>query len=264
MPSRSGDVNFVRIDSDLAGLARAYLANRAKDLEKIRSALQRRDYEAIHRIGHNMHGSGQMFGFAELTALGANLQQAAGAGNGGEIARLERCIDDFLLRTRIVEDERAGVASDRTESAEAEPARERCGQYVLVVDDDAMNRMLITHYLKNGGYRVREVSSGEEALAAVKEQPLPALVVLDVVMPGTGGLAVCRRIRSDPATAAIPIVLLTALDKEEDRQRGMEAGANDFVSKPVSRRELMSRVSVLAPCGARRAEETAPDSLPPR
>lgn len=248
MASRSGEVNVVRIDPDLVDLARTYLANRANDLKKIRGALERHDYAAIHRIGHNMHGSGQMFGFAELTALGADLQRAAGARDAAKIARLERSVGDFVLRTRVAPDERAGaqvVATGAAPARASEPGALR-GQYILVVDDDAMSRLLVKHYLEKAGYRVREGCSGEEALAVVKAEPRPALVVLDVVMPGADGLEVCRRIRSDPVTAAIPIVLLTALDRREDLRRGFEAGADDFVIKPVSQRELLSRVSKLA------------------
>jgi CheY-like chemotaxis protein/HPt (histidine-containing phosphotransfer) domain-containing protein len=251
MADRSERLRVVRVDPDILSLARAYLANRAKDLDTIRQALSDRDYATIHGIGHNLHGSGQMFGFVELTALGARLQRAAEVEDAADIARVEGCLDDYLARTRV-----EGAIPERqpeaVDSAGPQPAGEDSmppeGQYLLVVDDEATNRLLIAHHLRVAGYRVREASDGEEALAAVRQRP-PALVLLDVVMPGASGFEVCQRLKQSPATAAIPVVLLTALDRNADRAIGMQAGADDFVTKPVSRAELLSRVSLLVASG---------------
>ena len=237
-------INVVRLDPDIVSLARAYLANRAKDLGTIRAALKRQDYEAIHGIGHNMHGSGRMFGFAELTELGVSLQQAAKAHDTAEISRLAGCIDAYLLRTRI---EAASPDDSTLQSAAANGGLPGIRPYILVVDDDAMSRILITHYLENAGYAVREAAGGSEALAIVEEQAPPALVLLDVIMPGMNGLEVCRRIRARVESAAIPIVLLSALERKDDRLNGLQAGADDFVTKPVSRAALLHRVSTLVP-----------------
>ncbi|MGQ0749499.1 MAG: response regulator [Betaproteobacteria bacterium] len=239
MAGLSEDVNVVQLDPDIVSLARAYLANRAKDLETIRAALRRQDYDAIHGIGHNMHGSGRMFGFSELTELGARLQQAANARDTAEIGRVESGIDAYLLRTRI----EAARPGDTRLPLHAGDAGRR--PYILVVDDDAMSRILIAHYLENAGYAVREAAGGDEALAIIGEDTPPALVLLDVVMPGMNGLEVCRRIRARAQSAAIPIVLLSALDRKDDRLSGMQAGADDFVTKPVSREALLQRVSAL-------------------
>jgi len=242
MPSRPDDPNVVRIDADLVPLARAYLDKRTKEPELIGLALARRDFPALYRIGHNLHGSGQMFGFAELTAIGAELQQAVEARDSAGIERLGRRIADFVSRTRVESGPsaaaRAAAVSDTDGSA---PRR------VLVVDDDEMNRTLIAHCLEKQACRVTQCAGGEEALAALHSEPLPALILLDVVMPGMSGLEVCRRIKADPETGAIPIILLTALEKREDRRRGMQAGADDFLIKPVSRRALLERVSRLLP-----------------
>ena len=110
-----------------------------------------------------------------------------------------------------------------------------------------MSRILITHYLENAGYAVREAAGGSEALAIVDDEVPPALVLLDVVMPGMNGLEVCRRIRARPERAAIPVVLLSALERKDDRMDGMQAGADDFVTKPVSRAALLHRVAALVP-----------------
>lgn len=236
-------INVVRLDPDIVSLARAYLANRAKDLATIRAAMKQQDYDVIHGIGHNMHGSGRMFGFAELTELGVSLQQAANARDTAEIGRVAGSMDAYLLRTRV-----EPASSDHT--GLQQPVTRNAGDirpYILVVDDDAMSRILITHYLENAGYAVREAAGGSEALAIVDDEVPPALVLLDVVMPGMNGLEVCRRIRARPERAAIPVVLLSALERKDDRMDGMQAGADDFVTKPVSRAALLHRVAALVP-----------------
>jgi adenylate cyclase len=87
-------------------------------------------------------------------------------------------------------------------------------------------------------------SNGEEALARIAEQP-PDLVLLDIMMPGLSGYDVCRRIRADPATALLPVVLCTSLDPKQERINGIEAGADDFIPKPINRQELFARVKSL-------------------
>jgi CheY-like chemotaxis protein/HPt (histidine-containing phosphotransfer) domain-containing protein len=237
-------INVVRLDPDIVSLARAYLANRVKDLDTIRAALKRQDYDAIHGIGHNMHGSGRMFGFAELTKLGVSLQQAVNARDTAEIGRVASCMEAYLLSTRI----EAGSPDDAGLQLDAaNDGLPEIRPYILVVDDDAMSRILIAHYLENAGYAVREAAGGGEALAIIQEQTPPALVLLDVVMPGMNGLEVCRRIKARAESATIPVVLLSALERKDDRMDGMQAGADDFVTKPVSRAALLHRVSTLVP-----------------
>jgi DNA-binding response OmpR family regulator len=126
---------------------------------------------------------------------------------------------------------------------------------VLVVDDDATVREVIARYLGEAGYRVDLAGDGDEALRAAAARR-PDAVVLDLMLPGTGGLDVCRELRAAPAAPAI--VMLTALGEEDDRIRGLELGADDYVSKPFSARELVLRVgSVL-----RRAVPAAGDGGP--
>ena len=103
---------------------------------------------------------------------------------------------------------------------------------VLVVDDNFLNVKLLEARLQIAGYDVVTAMGGEEALEQVDRQR-PAMVLLDVMMPGMDGYEVCRRIRANPETARLPVVMVTALDKESDRQTGLEAGADDFLNKPV-------------------------------
>jgi class 3 adenylate cyclase len=115
---------------------------------------------------------------------------------------------------------------------------------ILVVDDTAMNVKLIGDLLTSRGYTVCTAASGEEALAKVAAEK-PDLVVLDIMMPGMSGYDVCRKLRADPETALLPIVLATSLDPNQERVKGIEAGADDFLSKPVNQPELFARVKSL-------------------
>jgi signal transduction histidine kinase len=114
---------------------------------------------------------------------------------------------------------------------------------VLIADDEAVTRALFKGLLVAAGYRVLDVDSGEAALAALaSEAPLPDVVLLDVLMPGLSGFDVCRQIKANPGTAHIPVLLVTALTQRADRLKGIAAGADDFLSKPVDREELRLRL----------------------
>ncbi|MEO8303535.1 MAG: response regulator [Betaproteobacteria bacterium] len=115
---------------------------------------------------------------------------------------------------------------------------------VLVVDDTPHNVKLLADLLGVKGYAVATAVNGEEALAKVASES-PDLILLDVMMPGLSGYDVCRRLRSDPATALLPIVLVTSLDPQGERVKGIEAGADDFLPKPINQAELFARVRSL-------------------
>ena len=112
---------------------------------------------------------------------------------------------------------------------------------VLIVEDEPDIRELVVHHLKRDGYLVSAASSGEEALRQV-QAAAPDLVLLDLMMPEMDGLEVCRRLRQDPATVSLPIVMLTAKGDEVDRVLGLEIGADDYIVKPFSPKELLARV----------------------
>jgi len=112
---------------------------------------------------------------------------------------------------------------------------------VLVVEDEPDIRHLIVHHLARDGFRCRTAASGPEALASVRSST-PDLVVLDLMLPGLDGLEVCRRLRGDAGTAGVPIIMLTAKADEVDRVVGLEIGADDYVAKPFSPKELVARV----------------------
>jgi DNA-binding response OmpR family regulator len=112
---------------------------------------------------------------------------------------------------------------------------------ILIVDDEPFNVDYLEQELEDLGYETVSASNGQEALAQVAAAP-PDLILLDVMMPIMDGFTVCRRLKSDDETRLIPIIIMTALDAIEDRINGIEAGADDFLTKPVNQRELMARI----------------------
>ena len=116
-------------------------------------------------------------------------------------------------------------------------------QRVLVADDDPDILELVRFKLEQAGHEVTTVGDGDAALAAVRADGPFALILLDVTMPRRTGIEVCEALRGDPATRSVPILLLTAKAQEADVEGGFEAGADDYIIKPFSPRELSSRVS---------------------
>ena len=112
---------------------------------------------------------------------------------------------------------------------------------VLVVEDEPDIRDLLAFHLERGGYQVTRAATGPEALRQLRAAP-PDLVILDLMLPEMDGLEVCRRLRAEPATAALPVIMLTAKGDEVDRVVGLELGADDYVVKPFSPKEMLARV----------------------
>ncbi|MBI1795697.1 MAG: response regulator transcription factor [Candidatus Eisenbacteria bacterium] len=110
---------------------------------------------------------------------------------------------------------------------------------ILVVDDDAKTVASVRLYLEHAGFAVVTAGDGRTALERARAAPPPDLVVLDLMLPGVDGLAVCRRLREE---SSVPIIMLTARSTEEDRLEGLDTGADDYVVKPFSPRELTARV----------------------
>jgi DNA-binding response OmpR family regulator len=124
---------------------------------------------------------------------------------------------------------------------------------ILVAEDDPDIGSLLDRYLKKAGFIATVVTSGREVMPNIKRDA-PDLVVLDLMLPGLDGLEVCRAIRADPNSAAIPIIMLTAKGEESDRIVGLELGADDYITKPFSPNEVVARVRALL----RRAHRAAP------
>lgn len=128
---------------------------------------------------------------------------------------------------------------------------------ILVVDDEKNIRELIRFNLESRGYKTAEAADGQEALNIAKNDS-PLLIILDIMLPKIDGLKVCRILKEDPKTRKIPIIMLTALDDEVDKIVGLELGADDYITKPFSPRELVARVGAVM----RRVEEQNSASLP--
>jgi two-component system alkaline phosphatase synthesis response regulator PhoP len=124
---------------------------------------------------------------------------------------------------------------------------------ILVAEDDPDIGNLLEHYLKKAGFLATIITSGRDVMPQVKRDT-PDLVVLDLMLPGLDGLQLCRAIRADANTAAIPIIMLTAKAEESDRIIGLELGADDYITKPFSPNEVVARIKALL----RRAHRAAP------
>ena len=128
--------------------------------------------------------------------------------------------------------------------------------HILVVEDDTDIAALIAHYLEKAGHRVERVTSGADVLPRLRKAAAD-LVILDLMLPGMDGLLVCQAMRNDPAMAAIPIIMLTARGEESDRVSGLELGADDYVTKPFSPKELAARVTALLRRAGRNSDQRA-------
>ena len=124
---------------------------------------------------------------------------------------------------------------------------------ILVAEDDPDIAQLLAHYLQRAGFEAELVSSGRDVLPRLRKAP-PDLLLLDIMLPELDGLEVCRAVRSERATAAIPIIIVTARGEETDRIVGLELGADDYITKPFSPNEVIARIRALL----RRAHRTGP------
>ena len=115
---------------------------------------------------------------------------------------------------------------------------------VLIVEDDRDIADLVAHYLGKAGFTTEQLWSGRDALKAIGEHP-PELLILDLMLPQLDGLEICRAVRANEKTAAIPIIMLTARGEESDRIVGLEIGADDYIAKPFSPNELVARARAL-------------------
>ncbi|GMM94238.1 phosphate regulon transcriptional regulator PhoB [Qipengyuania sp. MTN3-11] len=129
------------------------------------------------------------------------------------------------------------------EKPSQDDARVTAAKLLLVEDDPALLELL-EYRFQNEGYDVRATPDGDEALVMAAED-VPDLVILDWMVDGTSGIEVCRRLRRDKTTAHVPIIMLTAREAEDDRIRGLDTGADDYITKPFSPRELMARVGAV-------------------
>ena len=127
---------------------------------------------------------------------------------------------------------------------------------IYLLEDDESIRKLVIYALESQGYEARGFESPDQFRAAV-EQQIPELAILDIMLPGEDGISVLKRLRAEPATSRLPVIMLTAKNTEYDRVEGLDAGADDFISKPFGIMEMVARVRAVL----RRAEQNPPASV---
>ena len=113
---------------------------------------------------------------------------------------------------------------------------------ILIVEDDDDLVNLATHWLERAGYTVENAGDGQKALGLLKNNPLPALVLLDVMLPKIDGFELLRLIRSNPRTKTLPVAMMTSFTRDKDAQRGRELGANDYIVKPLMELDFLKRI----------------------
>ncbi len=134
--------------------------------------------------------------------------------------------------------------ADRPAGRKTGEKQQQAPSGILVVDDNAQNLELLVAYLDGQEYEILTAADGVETLETIKDN-LPDLILLDVMMPRMSGFECCRKLKSDPETRDIPIIMVTALNEMGDIERGVESGTDDFITKPVNRLELVTRVRSL-------------------
>jgi two-component system cell cycle response regulator len=135
-------------------------------------------------------------------------------------------------------------SSHPSSDAGLDPGLDVSSASILIVDDHEQNLELLQAYLEDVGARVRTARDGVEAMAEIEIEP-PDLIILDVMMPRMSGFQVCRQVKSSPSTRDIPVVVVTALSDVGDVERAVECGADDFLTKPVYKLELVTRAKSL-------------------
>src|SRR5688500_2890357 len=228
----------------VAQLIDSLMGESSGQMEAVRNAATAGDREALFRAAHSLQGSVAIVGADSVARACAELVKTARGGSYDHILRIVAELESGLeaIRKALVgwteAVSEAAVAVPRTQ-----PAPDVGRKRVLVIDDDAGIRKITQMLVEALGHDVEAARDGIEGLAKLRLGV--DLILLDVVMPGLDGFEVCRRIRQDPAGRDVPVIMVTTLETKEHRLHAVEAGANDFIAKPVDETELRVRSTSL-------------------
>jgi DNA-binding response OmpR family regulator len=212
---------------------------------------------ALAHIVHGISGLAGTIGFPTISARASELERLVHATSGGAFdGQLARAMVD-RLRDALSKD----LARPTLWIAPPGPAAQLAK--ILVAEDESQQRAVVTASLEHEGYEVVAVVAGDLVVAAARTER-PALILLDIAMPGLDGFSVCRRLKADPDLAGIPVVFMTTGANLDDKLTGLSLGADEFLSKPLDLRELVMRIQLLLKrcSGSRPAEKAAPAEKP--
>ncbi len=221
-------LDLVEGDGDLlVATAQKFLEQNASRLDQLHEALERRDAADIERLAHGLAGASQAFA-ADDTERAAR-------------ALMERATSGDIPALRILIERVEAALGDLSSALSAHCTRHEL-RHVLVAEDDDVTRMRLEHLLTKWGHRVTSVSRGDVALEMLSPSGPPHLAIIDWMMPGMDGVEVCRALRARKSDTYTYIILVTAKDDPESMLVGLEAGADDFLAKPVAPEELRARL----------------------
>ena len=214
-------------------------------LEAVRKAAASGDREALYRAAHSLQGSVAIVGADSVARACSELVKTARKGSLEHVTPIVLQVESGIeaIRKALVGWTESVPVGDTAPAARAQPPAGIGRRRVLVIDDDEGIRRITQLLVEGLGHDVESARDGIEGLA--KLQLGVDLVLLDVVMPGLDGFDVCRRIRQDPAGRDVPVIIVTTLETREHRLHAVEAGANDFIAKPVDETELRVRTTSL-------------------
>ncbi len=268
----------------MSELIETYLESSEQLMQDLRSACDAQNHNNVNLAAHTLKSSSANLGASELANHCQHLEQVSKTGELGDkkqcLEPIEQAYDQThhafkqllnKLQQNNADSFSYAPASDDEETAEVETQpvvsleqeqtvdelRIQEQKKILIVDDQPYETLIIGNYLVEENYQVITANSGLDALDKIMINQ-PDMVLLDVMMPGMDGFEVCRRIKNDPQSVLMPVVLITALEGQSDRIEGIKAGADEFLSKPINREELLARVrSLLRYQQARKALESA-------
>ena len=229
----------------VAQLIDSLMGESSGQMEAVRKAAENGDREALYRAAHSLQGSVAIVGADSVARACAELVKTARKGSFEQVAPIVSQVESGIeaIRKALVGWTESAPAGRAAPFQRAYPPTGLGRRRVLVIDDDAGIRSITQMLVEGLGHDVEAARDGIEGLA--KLHLGVDLVLLDVVMPGLDGFDVCRRIRQDPAGRDVPVIMVTTLETREHRLHAVEAGANDFIAKPVDETELRVRTTSL-------------------